>query len=70
MSNADHDRLISVQEQIYDDIVDAHETVGTYNLTDQKRAEDQLDGIAEMASALSKAHNDRCNCLHISESAA
>ena len=62
------DRLLSVQGQIHDDIYDALRTIETYELPDQKGAEDQLDGIAEMASALSKALNDLCNCLHIRDS--
>ena len=69
MSNAIRDRLISVEEQIHDDISDAHETIQTFDLADKKGAEDQLDGIAEMASALSKAMNNLCNCPHIRESA-
>ncbi len=69
MSNTNRDRLLSVQGQIHDDIYDALRTVETFELPDQKGAEDQLDGIAEMASALSKAMNKLCNCPHIRESA-
>ncbi len=64
------DRLLRVQEQIHNDIYDALRTIETYELPDQKGAEDQLDNIAEMASGLSKALNDLCNCLHIRELAA
>ncbi len=70
MSNTNRDRLLLVQEQTHDDIYDALRTIETYELPDQKGAEDQLDGIAELARALSKALNDLCNCLHIRELAA
>ena len=69
MSNANRDRLLRIQEQAHNDIYDALRTIETYELPDQKGAEDQLDNIAEMASTLSKAMNKLCNCLHISESA-
>ena len=65
MSNTNHDRLISVERQIWDDICDARETIRDFDIADQKGAKDQLDGIAEMPSALSTALNELCNCPHV-----
>ena len=60
---------LDLQDQIHEDIYDALKTVEMFELDNQIRAEDQLNGIAMMASVLSEALNDLCNCLHINESA-
>ena len=58
---------LDTQDQIHEDIYDALKTVEMFELNNQIGAEDKLDGIAVIASALSTALNDLCNCLHIRE---
>ena len=65
--NGDH---LDIQDQIHEDIYDALKTVEMFELDNQIGAEDQLSGIAMMASVLSEALNDLCNCLSLREEAA
>ena len=56
-----------IQDRIYADIYDALMTVEAFELPIFVEADDQLNGIAVMASSLSKALNDLCNSRHSRE---
>ena len=58
-----------IQDRIYEDIYDALMTVEACELPIFVGADDQLDGIAAMASELSRALNDLCNTRHWREQA-